>query len=105
MIVDTKGSLPWLGEYGHVDGRLAFRLSTLTGEEVIDVDAPLGKYVWWSFKNKHGLYQDDWRSHFYPESTANYVLRVKYEPALEVSGLRGYVYLNTGALYSGSSYR
>lgn len=105
ILIDKSHKYAWGTSYSHVGGRLAFRLSTSAGKDVVNVDHPLRKYIWWGFKNKHGLYDGDGGSHFYPNYAETYNLKVIYEPAAELSGMRGYVYLNTGAKYSGSPYR
>lgn len=102
VLIDAKGEWPWDRDYSKVGGRLALRLSKSDGKDVVSVDGPLGKYVWWGFMNKHGLYQDHSRSHFYPDRFESYTLTITYEPAPELFGINGYVYLQTGSMFSGS---
>jgi len=105
VLVDAKGDWPWERDHRHVGGRLTLRLLKSNGEVVINVSGPLGAFIWWGFKDKHALYQKDDRSHFYPDPRLEYMVKIDYRPAPELHGMRGYVYLNTGAKYSGSRYR
>lgn len=63
-----------------------------SGQRAVDIEGKLQDFVWYGFKDLHALYLTD-RSFFTPDTSREYLLRVRYRPDERLAQFRGFAYL------------